>query len=128
MSEGISLYLAQSWLATLAGTSFSISARYLQLHTGSPGSAGTSLISGGNTTRKSVTFGTPSSGSIVATNTPSWVNTVGVSETISHVSLWDASTSGHFLRSVQLAAPITWVSTNTIALNAFGLSLSPMAA
>jgi len=126
MAEGISLYLAHAWLGTLAGTSFSVGARYLQLHTGSPGYYGTANISVGNTTRQSVTFGTPSNGAIVVTNSPNWTNT-GHQETVTTVSLWDASSGGHFLRSIQLAAPVTWVGTNTLRLDAFGLSLSPMA-
>lgn len=126
MSDGISLYLANAWLGTLGGTSFSVSARYLQLHTGSPGYYGTSHVSAGDSSRKSVTFGSPANGAIMASNSPTWTNG-GITEVITELSLWDASSSGHFLRSVQLAAPITWVSTNTLSLDAFGLSLSPMA-
>lgn len=126
MSDGLSIYLANAWLNTLAGTSFSVSARYLQLHTGSPGFYGTANISAGSASRVSVTFGSASAGSIAITSSPTWSNG-GAAETITDVSLWDASSGGNFLRSVQLSAPISWISTNTLTLNAFGLSLSPVA-
>ena len=126
MADGMSLYLANKLLGTFGGTSFSVSTPYLQLHTGPPGYSGTAFVSAGSSSRKAVTFGTPANGAIVITNQPSWTNG-GVQEVITDVSLWDAATGGNFLRSAQLAATVTWVATNTLKMDAFGFSLTPVA-
>lgn len=75
---------------------------HLKLHTGDPGSAGTSNASA-ETTRKALTFASPSAGSSAATQV-SWASWAAGSETITHVSIWDAATSGNFLQSGALAA------------------------
>lgn len=126
MSDGLSVYLSNAWLNTLAGNSFSLAATYLQLHTGPPGISGTANVSAGSTARVSVTWNTASNGSITISSSPTWTNG-GVTETITDVSVWDASPGGNFLRSVQLQSPMYWQNTNTLMLNAFGLSLSPIA-
>jgi hypothetical protein len=72
---------------------------YVQLHVGDPGAAGTSSVST-TTTRAAITFAAESGGSIAADIQPEWLNWAGATETISHVSLWDAPTGGNFLWSV----------------------------
>lgn len=99
---------------------------YVKLHIGDPGSAGTSNASA-VTTRSQATFAAAASGAIALTGTnPSW--TMTASETISHVSVWDASTSGNFLWSVALSASKAVVSSDTLTLTSLGLSLTPLAA
>ena len=50
--DGLASGLANSWLDTLQGTSYTQTTSYVQLHTGDPGAAGTSNISVGSTTRQ----------------------------------------------------------------------------
>lgn len=67
---------------------------YLKLHIGDPGEDATANPAV-ETTRKAVTFGSPSGG--VCQNTAEvgpWVN-VAATETYSHGSLWDAPTGGN---------------------------------
>ncbi|MFI7191495.1 hypothetical protein ACIBQ0_17310 [Nocardia nova] len=99
---------------------------YVKLHIGDPGSAGTSNASA-VTTRSQATFAAAASGAIALTGTnPSW--TMTASETISHVSIWDASTAGNFLWSVALSASKAVVSSDTLTLTSLGFSLTPLAA
>ncbi|GGN39519.1 hypothetical protein FHR83_006702 [Actinoplanes campanulatus] len=103
MSVGISTTHSHAVLNVLRGTNYTAPASvWLKLHTGDPASAGTSNASA-ETTRKQVTFGSPSAGSSVA-SAVSWTSWSAGSETITHVSLWDASTSGNFLMSAALSA------------------------
>ncbi|WP_029899510.1 phage tail fiber protein [Nocardia brasiliensis] len=99
---------------------------YAKLHIGDPGSAGTSNPSA-LTTRSQATFGAAASGAIALTGTnPSFAMTA--SETVSHVSFWDASSSGNFLWSAALTASKAVVNGDTLTLTAAGLSLAPLAA
>lgn len=75
---------------------------YMQLHTGDPGAAGTSNVAT-NTTRKLVTFGAASGGTIATDADVSWTN-VPAAEDYTHLSLWDASTAGNFLASGTITA------------------------
>ena len=118
------------WLNALRGNAdyTKAAANYVQLHTGDPGSAGTSNTSSGSTTRSALTQSAASGGSISITGTnPSWTNG-GTSETITHISVWSASTSGTFLYSVALASSKAWASGDTLTLTSCTVSLSPAAA
>jgi len=129
MTVGLSsTNVANSLLNTLRGTSFSNSATYVALHTADPGSAGTTAASAGSTTRSAVTFAAASGGAIALTGTqPTWTNG-GTTETITHVSVWSASTAGNFLWSAQLSTGKAWATNDTLTLTSCGLSLSPLAA
>jgi hypothetical protein len=82
---------------------------YVKLHTADPGAAGATAASVGSTTRSQATFSAASGGAIALTGTsPSWTNG-GTSETLTHISVWDAST-------------------NTFTLTTLGVSLTPLAA
>lgn len=99
---------------------------YVQLHTGDPGSAGTANLSA-NTTRVRVNFSAAASGAIALTGTaPQW--TASATETISHLSFWDASTAGNVLCSSQPATPRSVVSGDTLTLNTCNMSLAPLMA
>jgi hypothetical protein len=92
---------------------------YVQLHTGDPGASGTANISVGSTTRVVVTFAAPSGTplSIVMNSTaPAWTNG-GTTETITHISLWTAVTSGSFIESILLPTPVPWVAAQVATLN-----------
>lgn len=99
---------------------------FVRLHTGDPGAAGTANSSA-VTTRSAATFGSAASGGVgTMTNTPSWSMTG--TETISHISLWDASTSGNFLWSVALTASKAVSNGDTLNLSSLTLTISPLAA
>lgn len=69
----------------------------MKVHTGDPGSAGTSNASA-ETTRKALTFAAPSAGSSAAAAV-SWTSWAAGSETLTHFSIWDASSAGNFKMS-----------------------------
>lgn len=100
MADGPSTTLASDVLQLiLNGTTYTGPAGglYIQLHTGAPGSAGTSNVATNNTRQSCGTF----SGSNGAWSNASAINWTSVSttETYSHMSLWTASTSGTFVGS-----------------------------
>lgn len=134
MTAGLSVTnLADGWLATIAGddngASFTAPGNvYVQLHDGDPGAAGTSNVSS-VTTRPEAVFAAPSNGSMGLDNTPTWSNWAGDNgEEVTHVSLWDASSSGNFLLSAALSASKVINTGDTLTLTAFTVSLSPLAA
>ena len=102
---------------------------YVALHTGDPGSAGTSNASA-EIDRKALTFAAASGGSKAATGSPvaQWASWDQGTETITHVSIWTASTSGTFLASIQLTASKQVNDTDTLNLTALSLSVSTLAA
>jgi hypothetical protein len=58
---------------------------------------------------------------------PVWTNG-GTSETLSHISVWDASSAGNFIYSAALSATQAWASGNTFTLTSLTFSLTPIAA
>lgn len=76
--------------------------RYVKLHTGDPGEAGTNNAAG-ETTRKSVTGAAASGGTFTSVNDLQWTN-VSTSETYSHISIWDDPTAGNCLWTGALTA------------------------
>lgn len=119
--------LANKWLDALRGTAFSASATYVRLHTADPGAAGTTAGSVGSTTRVQVTFSSASGGAIALTGTaPSWTNS-GTSETLTHISVWDAASSGNLLFTAALSSSKAWVAGDTFVLTSCGLALTPLA-
>jgi len=118
--------LANNWLNMLRGTAFTApTGVYAKLHIGDPGAAGTNNASA-VTTRQAVTFGAASAGAIALSNTPSF--TMTTTETISHVSYWDASSAGNFLWSSALTVPKSVVNTDILQFTSVGVSLTPLAA
>lgn len=87
-----------------AGSSFTVSTPYIQLHTGDPGAAGTSNVAG-NATRKLVSFGAASGGAIANDAAIEWTTgEVDTSEDYTHWSLWTAATDGTFVLSGTMTA------------------------
>lgn len=120
MTAGISATLANSLLDS------NFDDQYLQLHTGDPGAAGTSSVSVGSTTRNQYTTGSASGGSKSYTGAGPWTNG-GTSETITHVSIWSASSAGTFKGSFALAASKAWASGDTLTIDG-SIALTPVAA
>lgn len=100
---------------------------YVQLHTADPGSAGTTSIAT-ETTRKAITFSAASGGAITNSAAVSWTS-YPTAETITHVSFWDAASSGTFLGSDALDVSKNPDADDTLTLAAGDLDLTlPVAA
>lgn len=130
MTVGISsANLATPWLNVIRGTTATgLAANYAKLHTADPGSAGATAAAVGSATRVVLTLAAPAGNAIALTGTnPVWTNG-GTSETLTHISLWDAITTGNFILSAALTASQAWVSTNTFTLTGLTVSLTPIAA
>lgn len=121
--------LANKWLDMLAGTAFTApSSANVKLHTGDPGSAGTSNASA-ETTRKALTWSAASAGSkAIAATLPSWATWSAGSETISHISVWDNISAGNFLFSVALTASKSVTNGDTLNLTSLTFAFTPIAA
>jgi hypothetical protein len=127
MAVGTSQTLNNNWLNTIksTGTSYNVAgAIYVQLHTANPGTVGTTSVSS-VTTRPAITFTTPTTGVLNSSTTPSWTSWAGTNgEVVSHVSFWDASTSGTFLWSAQLSASKTINTGDTFTLSSASLTIT----
>src|SRR5262249_47238171 len=101
---------------------------WVKLHTGDPGAAGANNAAVGDANRKQVTWGAAASGSKSMTSmSGGWTN-AGTSETLSHISTWDASSAGNFLASAALSSSQAWASGNTFSLTTLTISFTPIAA
>ena len=109
-----------------SGTTFTAGSLYVKLHTADPGATAATAASA-VTTRYAVTFSASSAGSMALTSMGgTWSMTA--TETISHISLWDAATAGNFLWSVALTASKSVVSGDTLSLTSLTLAFTPIAA
>jgi hypothetical protein len=128
MTTGLSaVNLANKWLDVLSGTTFTgLSGFFVKLHTGDPGAAGANNPSA-VTTRKAVTWSAASGGSKSQASAPSaWAMTT--TETITHVSFWDAVTAGNFVDSAQIAVARNVSNGDSLTQNTLTLTLAPIAA
>jgi hypothetical protein len=117
----ISNYAENKLLDAVGGTSFSVTTAYLQLHTGDPGEDGTANAAG-ETTRKAVSVGSASGGSMASSATVEWTN-VSTTETVSHWSLWDAASAGNCLWSGALGASASLTAGDTFQITSLTLTL-----
>lgn len=85
--------------ATLRNTSYtSPTTVYVGLHTADPTDAGTGTeVSGGSYARTSVTFGSPSNGASTNSAAVEFPQATADWGTVSHIGIWDASSSGNLL-------------------------------
>ncbi|MFT4128119.1 MAG: hypothetical protein QM662_18055 [Gordonia sp. (in: high G+C Gram-positive bacteria)] len=127
MTYGVSTYLANALLnhAFRATTYTPPTTIYAKIHTGDPGSAGTSNASAA-TTRVATTWAAAASGAIALSASPQF--TLTATETIAAVSFWDASTSGNFLFSAQATTSKGGVSGDIIILATAPITITPLAA
>ena len=72
---------------------------YVQLHLGDPGPDGTANVSA-TTTRKPAAWSAAANGQVSITTDITW--TAAAKESISHISHWDALTSGHCVATDEL--------------------------
>lgn len=134
MTVGLSATnLANGWINTIRGNSngsnFTAPAVLaVKLHTGDPGSAGTSNASS-VTTRNAIGLAAASAGSTSLSATVSWTSWAGTNgEVVSHISVWDSTTAGNFLFSVALTASKTVNTGDTLTLSTLTFALTPIAA
>lgn len=126
MTTGVTATVANSWLNVLRGTTYTgISTVFVKLHTGDPGAAGTSNASA-LTTRNALTWAAASGGSMALSALAAF--TMTATETITHISVWDASTSGNFVCSGALSVSRAVNSGDTLTFNTLTASMTPIAA
>jgi hypothetical protein len=101
---------------------------WIQLHTADPGSAGTTAIAG-NATRKQVSFGAASGGTISNDTAVTWTTgEVDTSEDYTHWTGWTASSAGTFICSGTMTANAVTVGDEfTIPIGDLDLTLTTAA-
>lgn len=101
---------------------------WIQLHTADPGAAGTTAIAG-NATRKQVSFGAASGGTIANDAAVAWTTgEVDTTEDYTHWSAHTASSAGTFLCSGTVTAnAVVTADTFTIPIGDLDLTLSTAA-
>lgn len=124
MTVGFTAAVVNGWLD---GT-FATATCWAKLHTADPGSAGATGAAVGDSTRKQATMSAASGGSKSASaSVGPWTNG-GTTETLSHISLWTASTAGTFNASATMTGGGSWASGYTCTLTALTISVTPIAA
>jgi hypothetical protein len=113
----------------LSGTAFTAPVgAFIKLHTADPGAAGATAAAVGSAVRVAITYAAAAAGVKSMNGTlPVWTNG-GTTETITHISSWDAITAGTFLWDAVLTAAQAWASTNTFTLTSLSLTMTPIAA
>ncbi len=120
MAAGVSAVVANAMLTGAIGTG---DLAWAGLNTGDPGTAGTTNPSS-TTTREGITWGSPSGGTVSASNSPAWPAWAGPNgEVLTWISLWSAASSGTFGGSMQLGAPITENTGDTTSLTLISISI-----
>lgn len=125
MAVGLASATANSLLNALRGTAYSVTAVYVKLHVGDPGAAGTANPSA-VTTRNQLTWSAASGGALALSSLAAYSMTA--TETITHISIWDASSAGNFICSGALTASKAVASGDTLTFNSLGASFTPLAA
>ena len=118
MAEGISAAGANTPLDAIRTDT-----PFIQLHVGAPGASGTANVAT-ETTRKAVTFGAASGGSMTNTAQVQWTSIAG-SQDATHFTIWNASSAGTFKFSGTITAnAYTAGDTYTAAVSAITLSIT----
>jgi hypothetical protein len=119
-------YLENKLIAhTYGGAAFTQpTAWWVKLHTGDPGEAGTSNAAA-ETTRKQVTSWTVSTNTATSASSVSWTS-YPATETVTHVSVWDASSAGNCLGSgaVSPTVSMTGPGSNTLSIASGGITIA----
>lgn len=112
---------------SLATTAFTApSAVYVGLHTGSPldDDSGANEISGGSYVRKAASFGAASAGSAATDATITFDAATANWGTITHISLYDASSAGNLLFHGAVTTSKTIESGDTFQISSGNLTIS----
>lgn len=123
---GFTPYFADKVIGhSLGGASWTPPATvYLQLHVGDPGPDGTASVSA-TSTRKAATWSGPVNGQLTLAADINWTSTAR--ETISHISGWDALTSGHCLWTDELEEAKNLFAGDTLDLPVVTVQIIPEA-
>lgn len=81
----------------LRNTAWSVSACYVGLHTASPGDTGANEVSAGWYIRKAITFNAATTSGATNDGQVDFDEVTGSEVTVTHVSLWDAESSGNMI-------------------------------
>lgn len=126
MAVGLSAAVANAHLETYRNTASPARATvFVQLHTADPGAAGTTAVANAST-RNAITWAAASGGSMALATLSDFTGTA--SETITHVSLWTASSAGTFLQSFALSASQAIILASKLQFTTFTVSFTPIAA
>lgn len=124
MTVGFAAGTVNGWL----DTAFATANCWVKLHIGDPGAAGATAPAVGDATRKQATMAAAAGGSKASSaSVGPWTNG-GTSETLSHISIWSASSAGTFNASAALASSQAWANTNTFTLTSLSIAITPIAA
>lgn len=127
MSTGATSYLVNKWLDLVRGTAFAAPAGlYVKLHVGDPGASGTANPSA-VTGRIQATFNGAAGGVISLASMASQFS-MTATETISHISVWDAATGGNCLWTAAIGTPRSYQNGDQLNLTGATLSLTGIAA
>lgn len=120
MADGLSTANANLAAAAAVGTN----AAFAQLHTGDPGSAGTTAVAS-VTTRPALTWASASGGAVAANGTlPSWTAWAGTNgQVITDLSTWSLSSAGTFGLSTALSASVTMNTGDSLTLTSWTVTL-----
>lgn len=125
MAVGLAGSFANSILEVYRNAAVSaVATPFVKLHIGDPGAAGTTNPSA-LTTRNAVAWSAASGGSMSLSTLGAF--TMTASETISHISIWTASTAGTFLQSAALTTAVPVISGSTLTVSSLTLSYTPVA-
>lgn len=94
---------------------------FISLHTADPGTTGASEVSGGSYARQTVSWGSPSSGTVANTNIITFSVPTG---TIAYFGLWSLVTAGVYQVGGQLSASVTFASTGNYTIPVGGLTMT----
>lgn len=113
MAVAAAVAIVNAWLASiLNGTApTTYSAPYVQLHTGDPGTAGTSNVAGESAREQATGTWTVSGGSATNPNAINWTS-VTANETYTDISLWTAASGGTFIASGTITATAVSIGNN----------------
>lgn len=119
--------LVLNWLLT-TGAVTRPTTWFVALHLDDPGETGANEVTtsqDADYVRKSVTFGSASSGASTNTTTATWtVNAGSAGFTIRGVSIWDASTAGNCLASGLLYSDHAVVAGSVVSFNSGDLTVA----
>lgn len=126
MTVGLVAAQANAFLNVFRNTSITAPAAvYLKLHTADPGASAATAASA-VTTRNAITFSAASAGSMALSSVGSFSMTS--TETITHVSIWDASTAGNPLQTAALTSSVPVINGSTLSFSSLTIAMSPIAA
>jgi hypothetical protein len=126
VTVGLQSTQANAFLNVYRNTAASaIATVFVELHVGDPGAAGTSNAAG-VTTRLQATWNAASGGSMTLSSLAAFTGVT--TETISHIALWTASSSGTFLESAALTSGVGIVNGSTLTFTTLTKAFTPIAA